>query len=66
MFHWATCELEARIIVSNVSGRNFFLHLGEALVSNIRDDSLDKLPFVLQRSLQARMGCLRVVLGHRG
>jgi hypothetical protein len=45
--------------------RNCFLHLGE-LVSNIRDDSLDKLPFLLQRSLQARIGCSRLVLGRRG
>jgi hypothetical protein len=61
------------VIVSNVLAkegwkegvRNCIPHLGE-LVSHIRDDSLDKLLFMLQRSLQARIGGLRVVLGHRG
>jgi hypothetical protein len=35
--------------------RDCFHHFGE-LVTDIRDDSLDKLPFVLQRSLQAGIG----------
>jgi hypothetical protein len=73
ILHWETCKLQTRVIIRDVlvkeswkeGVRNCFLHLGE-LVTDIRDDSLDKLPFVLQRSLQAGIGCLRIILGRRG
>jgi hypothetical protein len=73
MIHWEIGELKTRVIIiivlakeSRKKGlRNCFLHLGE-LVIDILDDSLDKLPFLLQRFLQSRIGSLRVVLSRGG
>jgi hypothetical protein len=73
MFHWESGKLKKRVIVIEVLTkecrkeglRNCFLHLGE-LVIDIVDDSLDKLPFLLQRFLQSRICSLRVVLVRGG